>query len=141
MDLPMTASPASFDVTRFDMARQAASSALPPALASLGRAGGAEAGDAEAPRFRDLAQARKAAEDFESFYLSQMMQPMFSGLKSEPPFGGGHAESTWRSLLVDEYGRIMARGGGVGIADAVMRAMLDAQAQSGPSSAASTETR
>lgn len=136
MDLPMTALPASFD-----MARQAAESAMPAALASLSRTGGAEAGDAEAPRFRDMVQARKAAEDFEAFYLSQMMQPMFSGLKSEPPFGGGHAESTWRSLLVDEYGRIMARGGGVGIADAVMRTMLDAQSQSGRPSTAANETR
>jgi Rod binding domain-containing protein len=137
MDLPMSTLPASFD-----MARQAAESAMPAALASLSRAGGAEAGgDAEAPRFRDMVQARKAAEDFEAFYLSQMMQPMFSGLKSEPPFGGGHAESTWRSLLVDEYGRIMARGGGVGVADAVMRTMLDAQSQSGRPTAAASETR
>ncbi|MBB4286369.1 rod-binding protein [Roseospira goensis] len=98
-------------------ARQATGSA--PALG----AGGDESGR----RFRTVEQARGAAREFEAFFLSQMLQPMFSGLSSEPPFGGGHAEQVWRSLLVDEYGKMMARRGGVGIADAVLKTMLAAQ--------------
>jgi Rod binding domain-containing protein len=95
----------------------AARAAAPAGLDSLGAA--LRAGDTE--------KAREAAREFEAFFLSQMMQPMFSGLSTEPPFGGGHAESTWRSLLVDEYGKMMANNGGVGVADAVMRTMLSAQ--------------
>ncbi|KAA5605755.1 chemotaxis protein [Roseospira marina] len=94
-----------------------AQSTAPAGLAGIGAA--LKAGD--------MAKARETAQDFEAFFLSQMMQPMFSGLSTEPPFGGGHAENTWRSLLVDEYGKLMARNGGVGIADSVMRTMLAAQ--------------
>ncbi|MQX34999.1 chemotaxis protein [Roseospira navarrensis] len=98
--------------------------------AAMAARGGAPAGlealDA-ALRAGNREQAKAAATEFEAFFLSQMMQPMFSGLSSEPPFGGGHAESTWRSLLVDEYGKMMAQNGGVGVADAVMRTMLAAQ--------------
>ncbi len=119
-----------------DAAREAGGT-LPPRLSGLnaGAGAGIGSGGPGATQFRDLAQARAAAEDFESFYLSQMMQPMFSGLSSEPPFGGGHAESTWRSLLVDEYGKIMVKGGGVGIADAVMRTMLQAQSEAAATNA------
>ncbi|MBB4264434.1 rod-binding protein [Roseospira visakhapatnamensis] len=78
-------------------------------------------------RFRDASQAAAAARDFEAFFLGQMLQPMFSGLSTAPPFGGGHAEQVWRSLMVDEYGKMMAASGRTGIADAVMRTMLSQQ--------------
>jgi Rod binding domain-containing protein len=104
------------------------------AMASQAASGGAGLAHvsamASAARAGDMDGARAAAKDFEAFYLSQMLQPMFSGLSTAPPFGGGHAESVWRSLLVDEYGRQIAQGGGVGVADAVMRTMLSAQEQS-----------
>ncbi len=69
-------------------------------------------------------QVRKVAEDFEAFFLGQMLQPLFSGIDVEPPFGGGHAEEIWQSMMVDEYGKAMAKSGGIGIADAVMRQMI-----------------
>ncbi|WP_051013543.1 rod-binding protein [Pararhodospirillum photometricum] len=71
--------------------------------------------------------ARRSAENFESFFISQMLQPMFANLGTEAPFGGGHAESVWRSLLVDEYGKMLERKGGLGITDAVMKVMLKNQ--------------
>jgi len=67
----------------------------------------------------------KSAQDFEAMFLGQMLEPMFSGLKSEAPFGGGHAEETWRSFLVQEYGKTVAKRGGVGIAKIVESQMLD----------------
>jgi len=75
----------------------------------------------------DRARATRAAQDFESFVLGQMLQPMFQGLSTDPPFGGGHAEEVWRSFLVNEYGKMMAASGRTGIADAVMRSMLSQQ--------------
>jgi len=95
----------------------AARSAAPSGLGAL----------SAAIRSGDQAKAQAAAQDFEAFFLSQMMQPMFSGLSTEAPFGGGSAEATWRSLLVDEYGKLMAQNGGIGVADSVMRTMLAAQ--------------
>jgi len=78
-------------------------------------------------RFRSMEQAKTAAQNFEAFFLGQMLQPMFKSLSSEPPFGGGHAEEVWRSLLVDEYGKMMAASGRTGISDAVLRTMLSQQ--------------
>lgn len=72
-------------------------------------------------------KARKAAEDFESFYLTQMFEFMSSGIKPDNTFGGGQAETTWRSFLNDQYGRQMAKGRGLGIADMVYGQILKMQ--------------
>ena len=71
--------------------------------------------------------ARKAAQEFESVFLTTMLEGMFSGLKTEAPFGGGPGEKTYRSLLVGEYAKEIAGAGGLGIADHVYREMLAAQ--------------
>ncbi len=74
-----------------------------------------------------MEEARKVAQDFEAFFLGQAFQPLFANIKAEEPFGGGQAEDMWRSLQVDEYGKAVARAGGVGIADAVMEQILRLQ--------------
>jgi Rod binding domain-containing protein len=73
------------------------------------------------------AQARKAADDFESFFIAQTMESMFAGIKTDGPFDGGHAEEMFRSMLSQEYGKTMVRAGGIGIADQVYREMLKTQ--------------
>lgn len=78
-------------------------------------------------RGMNLAKAREVAQDFEAFFLGQMLQPMFADLDPEEPFGGGAAESMWRSLQVDEYGKAFAGKGGIGIADMVLREMIKMQ--------------
>lgn len=72
-------------------------------------------------------QARKAAEDFEAFFIAQTMEAMFAGIETDGPFGGGHAEQMFRSMLSQEYGKTMARGAGIGIADQVYREILKTQ--------------
>lgn len=76
---------------------------------------------------QSIQQIRKVAEDFESFYLSQMLQPMFQNLGAEEPFGGGPGEDIWRQFQVEEFGKAMAKTGGVGVADMVMKEMLKMQ--------------
>ena len=75
----------------------------------------------------DLKQMRKVAKDFEAVFISQMLQPMFQDLGAEEPFGGGHGEDVWRSLQVQEYGKAITDAGGIGIADKVMREMIQMQ--------------
>lgn len=75
----------------------------------------------------NVARARKMAEDYEGFFIGQMLKPMFEGLEAEEPFGGGPAEETWRSMQVDEYGKAVARRGGIGLADSIFRQILKAQ--------------
>lgn len=71
--------------------------------------------------------ARRVAQDFEATFLAQMLQPMFAGLQTDGPFGGGHAEATWRGFLVDAMARQVAQGGGIGLADHVQRELLSLQ--------------
>jgi peptidoglycan hydrolase FlgJ len=70
---------------------------------------------------------REAAQDFEAFFIGQMMEQMMSGMESDPMFGGGQGEEVWRSMLTQEYGKEVAKSGRLGIADHVMSAMLRAQ--------------
>lgn len=79
------------------------------------------------PKGADLNKLRDTAQDFEAVFLSQMLKPMFEGLETDGMFGGGQAEEMWRSLMVDEYGKSIAKSGGIGIADAVMSEMIRMQ--------------
>lgn len=80
----------------------------------------------KAPVF-DRNKAEESAESFEAFFLSRMMESMFEGVATDGMFGGGHAEKIYRSLLLDEYGKEMAKVGGVGVKDYVMQAILQMQ--------------
>ncbi len=71
--------------------------------------------------------ARKAAEEFEALFLAQMLAPMFNTISTDGPFGGGHSETIYRSMMVDELGKATMQNGGIGIADNVMREILRAQ--------------
>jgi peptidoglycan hydrolase FlgJ len=73
--------------------------------------------------------ALKVGRQFESMFLSQMLQPMFAGIKTDGPFGGGHGEEAFRSLQIDEYAKGLTAAGGVGIAAAVQREILRMQEQ------------
>ena len=77
----------------------------------------------------DAARARiaKTAEDFEVSFMSQMLKPMFEGLSTEAPFGGGEAEGTWRGFLIDAMARKAVKAGGIGVTGLVMSEMLKMQ--------------
>lgn len=72
-------------------------------------------------------QIRKSAQEFEAFFLSQMVGHMFEGIDVDAQFGGGQGEAVYRSLMVQEYGRTLSKAGGVGIADMVGREMMRLQ--------------
>jgi flagellar protein FlgJ len=78
----------------------------------------------------DTAAIRRAARDFEAQALGAMLQPMFEGLSTkDSAFGGGAAEEQWRPMLVDAMARQAAGSGhGIGIADAMLRQLLQTQA-------------
>lgn len=72
-------------------------------------------------------QIKQAAQDFESFFLAQMFQPMFETVGTDPLFGGGPGEEVWKSMMVDQMAKQVAAKGGLGIADDVMKVMIQAQ--------------
>lgn len=83
----------------------------------------------------------KAAQEFEAVFLSQMMEHLFADVDLSPGHDGP-GEDIYKSLLVDEYGKLMSRSGGVGIADHVKRELIRVQesAQQAAATTNSTET-
>jgi len=76
-------------------------------------------------------QADKAAQEFEAVFVNEMLSTMFEGVKTDGPFGGGPAESIFRSLMLDQYSKTIAEQGGFGLADQVKRELLRAQGKVG----------
>ena len=77
----------------------------------------------------DKTAVRKAAEEFESMFITEMLRPMFEETDEDiaPMFGGSHGEEMFKSLLTDEYGKAVAKAGGLGIADSIEAQMLKYQ--------------
>ncbi len=71
--------------------------------------------------------ARAAAQEFEAFFLAQVLDQMFAGIPTDGRFGGGSAEGVYRDLLNQEYAKVLSRSGGVGVADSVYREILKLQ--------------
>lgn len=69
----------------------------------------------------------RAARDFEAQALGSLLAPMFEGVPTDGPFGGGSAEAQWRPMLIQAIGQQMAQAGGVGLATAVLAELLRAQ--------------
>jgi Rod binding domain-containing protein len=68
-----------------------------------------------------------AAREFEGMMIGQMLEPMWAGIKTDGMFGGGTGEQVFRSFMIQEIGKGIAQTGGVGIADDIARALLQAQ--------------
>lgn len=79
------------------------------------------------PKGAGEAAVQKAAEEFEAVFLSQMLETMFKDVPTGGMFGGGSGEQIWRSTMLQEYGRTLAKAGGIGIADMVAREMMRLQ--------------
>jgi flagellar protein FlgJ len=74
-----------------------------------------------------LTGTKKIAQQFEGVLMSQMLNEMFEGIKTDGMFGGGQGEDMFRSLMVDEYGKQIAQQGGMGLTTAVTRQLLSHQ--------------
>jgi peptidoglycan hydrolase FlgJ len=72
-------------------------------------------------------EANKSAQDFEAFFLTQMLEHMFQGVPTDGFFGGGYGEGVYRSLMLQEYGKVLSKSGGIGVADMVNRELMRLQ--------------
>lgn len=74
------------------------------------------------------AKAKKQADDFESMFLEQMTQHMFSGAGAEGPLGqNGAGGDVWRTQLTNQYAQQIQKSGGIGVSQQIMREMLNIQ--------------
>jgi Rod binding domain-containing protein len=83
--------------------------------------------DASGDEGRKRAAIAQASQDFEASFLSNMLGQIFSGLDASGPFDGGPGEAMFQSVLMDAFGKQIARSGGVGVAASVQREMLRMQ--------------
>ncbi|MGH7091700.1 MAG: rod-binding protein [Stellaceae bacterium] len=79
------------------------------------------------PKTANAAAAQKAAQNFAAFFLSQSFETMFQGVGDDDLFGGGEGEKIYRSMLLQEFGKVAAKSGGIGIAAAVQREIMHQQ--------------
>lgn len=75
---------------------------------------------------KTLAQAKKASSDFESVFLTQILNSMSEGLGSDTGFDGGSAEAQWRSLLNEYTARSIADNNSL-LGNSVLGELLKAQ--------------
>lgn len=76
---------------------------------------------------KNMAQIEQAAKEFEAVFLSEMMKPMFEGVKPNSMFGGGKGEEIFSGMMRQEYGKMMSDRGGIGIAEQVKAEMIRMQ--------------
>jgi Rod binding domain-containing protein len=76
---------------------------------------------------KDDAAVEKAAKEFESVFISQMLQHMWEGVKVDENFGGGHAEEMFRGMMIEEQAKAITKGGGLGIAAEIKKEMMRMQ--------------
>ncbi len=78
-------------------------------------------------KYENMEEAREVAETFESIFISQMLAPMFETVPDDEMFGGGHAESIYKSMQIEEFGKAMTSSGGIGISESIMAEILKMQ--------------
>ncbi|MEM7618992.1 MAG: rod-binding protein [Pseudomonadota bacterium] len=82
--------------------------------------------------------ARKTSDEFEAVFITNMIETMFSGINTDPPFGGGQGERVFRSQLLNQYAKAIQGSGGFGISDAVYQQLLSIQEKAPHSENANT---
>jgi Rod binding domain-containing protein len=87
------------------------------------RVAGVAASASPKGRADKAARIRDVAVEFEAVFLAEVLRGMTGGLGPDAPF----AKEPFGSLLIDEYARLIAKSGGVGIATATQRELLRLQ--------------
>jgi peptidoglycan hydrolase FlgJ len=73
------------------------------------------------------AQMNSVSQDFESLFLTQMLGSMFGDSTGESLFGSSESKDIYKSLIMNEYGKNIAKNGGIGIASSVKKELLKLQ--------------
>lgn len=76
---------------------------------------------------RAIDRLKEKAVELEGVFLNTLVSEMFKGLETDSMFGGGYAEETWRGMMAEQYAELMAKAGGIGMADQMVAALLEQQ--------------
>lgn len=78
----------------------------------------------------DRQKIRESAQEFEALFVGIMLKSMREATPKSDFVNGGHAEDVFRSMLDDEYAKLMAKTGYNGIASLLEHQLLDLGTQS-----------
>lgn len=79
---------------------------------------------------KELKKIDASAIDFEAVFITEMLKPMFEMVKVDDVFGGGKGEDIFRNFQLDEYGKMISKQGGIGLADTVRAQLIHLQLSS-----------
>lgn len=64
---------------------------------------------------------KKAAKEFESYFISYMLKEMRKTIPADSLLGGGRGEEIYRSFQDEELAKSMVVSGGIGLSDIIFR--------------------
>ncbi len=82
-----------------------------------------------APGDPERRRLEAAVREFEGIFLAQMFRSAL-GREGESASSPG-AAGPWGDMLWDAYGRAVARAGGIGLADVVLRSLVEQRGEAG----------
>jgi len=95
-------------------------------------------------RGKDAAAVKKVAGEFEALFVGMVLKSMRETVGKDPITDGGRGEELFRSLLDQEYARIITEHGGLGLST-MLEQQLDSSTQGAarvrPAPAMTNETR
>ena len=83
--------------------------------------------DKKLQKSNNIDQVQKAAKQFESLFVNEMMAHIFNGIEVNEYFGGGRGEEIFRSMLVEQYSKSVAESKQTKISDILTRQMIRMQ--------------
>ncbi len=69
----------------------------------------------------ESAKMYKEAKDLEAVLISVMVEPMFPKGKESGLYGGGTGSDIYRSMMIQQYGKILGNGTDLGIAENITK--------------------
>ena len=76
---------------------------------------------------KNIKEVREAAQKFEGMFMNEMLSHMFAGVEVDSQFGGGKGEEVFRSMMIEQYGTIIAKSGQTGLSSQLEKQMLKMQ--------------
>lgn len=76
---------------------------------------------------KDKKAAHEASVKFEALFMNEMLSHMFEGIDTDGPFSGGHGEKVFQSMMVEQYGHVVAESGQTGLSASIEKAILRMQ--------------
>jgi peptidoglycan hydrolase FlgJ len=69
-------------------------------------------------------KAMQQAQNFETLFVNEMLQHMFTDIGDDGPLGNAQGVGVWRSLLTEQYAKNFVRAGGLGLASHIYKSLM-----------------